>query len=78
MGPKPGVPGWQCGLGGLSLLGTQFNKSPGVCLGGSTVLVESRCVGERRLRPQAGCLIQLLQSSRWTPPRRFGCARRRS
>jgi hypothetical protein len=38
--------------------GTQFNQSPGVCLGGSVALVESRRVRERRLRPQAGCLVQ--------------------
>jgi len=56
----------------LSLRGTQFNQSPGVCLGGSVVLVESRRVRERRLRPQAGCLVQPPQSSRRTLPRRFG------
>ena len=29
-------------------------KSPGVCLGGGVMLMESRRVRERRLRPQAG------------------------
>jgi hypothetical protein len=42
-------------------------KSPGVCLGGCIVLVESRRVRERRLRPQAGCHVQRLLSypSEW-------------
>src|SRR5512132_3939271 len=38
--------------------GTHSIKSPGGCLGGCIVLVESRRVRERRLRPQAGCQVQ--------------------
>jgi hypothetical protein len=37
-------------------------ESPGVCLGGGAMLVESRRVRERRLRPQAGCLVQRLSA----------------
>ena len=36
----------------------QSNQSPGICLGGSIMLVESRHMCERRLRPQAGYLLQ--------------------
>jgi hypothetical protein len=63
-GPEAGCSWVAVGVRRVVIAGTQFNKSPGGCLGGSIVLVESRCVRERRLRPQAGCLIQLLQSSR--------------
>jgi hypothetical protein len=59
MGPDPGGPGWRSGLGALSFTGDpNFNQSPGVCLSGSVILVESRRVRERRLRPQAGCYVQ--------------------
>ena len=34
-------------------------KVPESACGGSLVLMESRHVRERRLRPQAGCLVQL-------------------
>ena len=33
-------------------------ESPDGCLGGSVMLVKSRRVRQRRLRPQAGCQIQ--------------------
>jgi hypothetical protein len=48
-------------------------ESPGVCLGGGVVLVESRRVPERRLRPQAGCMYSISHSTRMNAPRRFGC-----
>jgi hypothetical protein len=38
-------------------------QSPGVCLGGGVVLVESRRVRERRLRPQAGCMYSASHST---------------
>ena len=38
--------------------GTHSIESPGGCLGGSVMLVKSRGVRKRRLRPQAGCQIQ--------------------
>jgi hypothetical protein len=60
MGPKPGVPGWQWGLGGLSLRGPKFKSKSPICLGGCIMLVESRRIYERRLRPQTGCLVQRL------------------
>jgi len=56
MGQTPGVRGCRWGLRGLSFLGPNSNQSPGGCLGGCIVLVESRRVRKRRLRPQAGCL----------------------
>ena len=60
MGPDPGAPGWRSGLGALSYGDANFqSKAPGFCPGGRVILVESRRVHERRLRPQAGCYVQL-------------------
>jgi len=39
-------------------------KVPEICLGGSLMLVESRRVRERRLRPQTGYLVQHLSCYR--------------
>jgi hypothetical protein len=59
IGPDPDVPRWRSSLEALSLLGTNQSKSR-TCLGGCIMLVESRRVYERRLRPQTGCLVQRL------------------
>jgi hypothetical protein len=59
IGPDPDVPRWRSSLEALSLLGTNQSKSR-TCLGGCIMLVESRRVSERRLRPQTGCLVQRL------------------
>ncbi len=56
MGQQPAAPSWWRGEG-LSFRGHIQSKVPG-CLGGSVMLVKSRRVCQRRLRPQAGCLIQ--------------------
>jgi len=56
MGQQPAGPGWWRGEG-LSFRGHIQSKVPG-CLGGSVMLVKSRRVYQRRLRPQAGCQIQ--------------------
>jgi hypothetical protein len=58
----------------LSLRGTQFNRKSRWLLGGSIVLVESRRVRERRLRPQAGCHVQPFNATPVNAPRLFGCA----
>ena len=58
-GPDPVV--LRCGeVRRVVITGTQSIESPGVCLGGSIMLMESRRVRERRLRPQAGCIVQRL------------------
>ena len=72
LGPDPGVRGRR--LERLSLRGTQLDQSPGIYLGGSIVLVKSRHVRERRLRPQAGCHVQPFNATPVNAPRRFGCA----
>lgn len=48
-------------------------QSPGVYLGGGVVLVESRRVRERRLRPQAGCMYSVTHSTWMNAGYRFGC-----
>jgi hypothetical protein len=50
-----------------------FNRKSRGCLGGSVMLVKSRRVRQRRLRPQAGCQIQPFHYIRLMPPQRFGC-----
>jgi hypothetical protein len=47
-------------------------QSPIVCLGGGVVLVESRRVRERRLRPQAGCMYSVSHSTWINASCRFG------
>ena len=59
------------GVRTVVIAGTQFDKSPGVCLGGSIVLVKSRHVRERRLRPQAGCHVQPFNPTPVNAPLRF-------
>ena len=48
-------------------------QSPGVYLGGGVVLVESRRVRERRLRPQAGCMYSVSHSTWINASCRFCC-----
>jgi hypothetical protein len=48
------------GVRRVVIRGPNSDQSPGGCLGGSIMLVESRRVDERRLRPQTGCLMQHL------------------
>ena len=47
-------------------------ESPDVYLGGSIMLVESRRVRERRLRPQAGCMYSVSHSTWINASCRFG------
>jgi hypothetical protein len=61
------------GVSKVVILGPNSDQSPGGCLGGSIMLVESRRVLERRLRPQAGCHVQRPQSTPGMPLRRFSC-----
>jgi len=51
-----------------------FNRKSRGCLGGSVMLVKSRRVRQRRLRPQAGCHIQPSYLTPANGPRLFGCA----
>src|SRR5215213_2710437 len=51
-----------------------FNRKSRGCLGGSVMLMKSRRVHQRRLRPQAGCHIQPSYLTPANGPRLFGCA----
>ena len=48
------------GVSRVVIMWDPINQKSRICLGGSSMLVESRRVHERRLRPQTGCLIQRL------------------
>jgi hypothetical protein len=58
----------------VAIYGTHSIESSRGCLGGSVMLVKSRRVRQRRLRPQAGCHIQPSNLTPVNAPRLFGCA----